>query len=90
MYLLWRNPAALALCYAFISFLMLLKWHTKGDLLFYFFPLVLGPIAEMIAVYNGVWKYAKPFFLIPIWLPFGWGIFFLLIKKITDTVTQKG
>jgi hypothetical protein len=79
--LLWRNPAILALCLIFISLLILFKWHTKSDLFFYFAAFTLGPIAEMVNIYNGVWKYSKPDFLIPIWLPFGWGIAFLIIKK---------
>jgi hypothetical protein len=87
--LLWRNPAILALCFIFISLLMLFKWHTKSDLFFYFTAFTLGPIAEMVNIYNGVWKYSKSDFLIPIWLPFGWGIAILIIKKLSDTILKK-
>ena len=87
--LLWRNPAILALCLFFISLFMLLKWHTKKDLFFFFAAFVLGPIAEMIAVYNGGWKYSKSVSLVPVWLPFAWGIALLIIKKLSDTLISK-
>lgn len=87
--ILWRNPAILALCFVFISLLMLFKWHTKSDLFFYSAAFILGPIAEIVTIYNGVWKYSKADFLIPIWLPFGWGIAFLIIKKLSDTIIKK-
>jgi hypothetical protein len=68
---------------------MLSKWHTKSDLCFYFVAFILGPIAEVAAIYSGTWTYSKSFFLIPIWLPFGWGIASLIIKKISETLVEK-
>jgi len=86
---LWRNPAILALCYIFISFFLLYRWHTNSDLIFYFTAFVLGPIGELVATYHGAWKYSKPIFLIPIWLPFLWGIALLVMKKLSETLTKK-
>ncbi|UCF91247.1 MAG: hypothetical protein JSW39_23700 [Desulfobacterales bacterium] len=85
---LWRSPAILALCYLSISLFMLYRWHTKGDLIFYFAAFVLGPIGELVATYHGAWQYAKPGYLIPIWLPFLWGIALLFMKKFCETLIK--
>ena len=87
--ILWRNPAVLALCYILISLFMLYRWHTKSDLIFYFAAFVLGPIGELVATHYGAWKYSKPAFLIPIWLPFLWGIALLFMKKLSETLINK-
>ena len=87
--ILWRNPAILALCYILISLFMLYRWHTKSDLIFYFVAFVLGPIGELVATHFGAWKYSKPTFLIPIWLPFLWGIALLFMKKFSETLIKK-
>jgi len=86
--LLWKYPVILTFCFLIISFLMLHKWHTKRDLFFYFIGFVLGPFGELVAVYFGAWKYSKPFFLIPIWLPFLWGIVLLFMKKLSETLIK--
>ena len=82
---LWPSPIVLSLCYILISIFMLYRWHTKSDLIFYFVAFVLGPTGEFVAVYFGAWKYSKPLYLIPLWLPFLWGIAALFIKKLSDT-----
>jgi len=87
--ILWRNPVILALCYILISLFMLYRWHTKSDLIFYFAAFVLGPIGEFVATHFGAWKYSKPTFLIPIWLPFLWGIALLFMKKFSETLIKK-
>ena len=88
--LLWRSPVALSLCYILLSIVVLYRWHTGSDLIFYFVAFVLGPIGEMVTVHFGAWKYSKPLYLIPIWLPFLWGIAALFIKKISETFLAKG
>jgi hypothetical protein len=65
---------------------MLSKWHTKSDLIFYFVAFVLGPLGELIAIYFGAWGYTEPFYFIPIWLPFLWGIAALFMKKLSETL----
>ena len=88
--LLWRNPIILALCFISMSLLMLLKWHEKSDLLLYFLAFILGPIAEIVLVYSGVWRYSDPVLFVPIWLPFAWGIAMLIIKKLSETLNGEG
>jgi len=83
--LLWHNPVFLSICYVLISIFMLYRWHAKSDLIFYFVAVVLGPLGEVVAVYFGAWQYSKPLYLIPIWLPFLWGIAALFMKKLSET-----
>jgi hypothetical protein len=87
--ILWRNPVALALCYILISLFMLSKWHAKSDLVFYFTAFVLGPIGELAATHYGAWKYSRPIFLIPLWLPLLWGTALLFMKKLCETLQKK-
>jgi hypothetical protein len=82
---LWRRPLALLLGLVAISVFMLHRWHGRADLFFYGTGFVLGPLGEAMAVYFGAWRYAKPQFLIPVWLPFLWGIASLLVKRLCDT-----
>ena len=84
---LWHRQGVLAVCYLFISILMLYRWHTRSDLSFYFVAFLLGPLGEIVAVYFGAWRYSEPFYLIPIWLPFLWGIAALFMKKISETLS---
>ena len=86
--LLWRRPVVLTICLALLSAILLYKWHTKSDLVFYFVPFVLGPLAEGIIIYFGAWQYSKPVYLIPIWLPVLWGIAVLFIKKTCEIVLR--
>jgi len=85
---LWDRPCILTTCYVFISIILLIKWHTKSDLIFYFVAFVLGSLAESVAIYLGGWKYSKPFFLIPLWLPFLWGICAVFVKNISETLLK--
>jgi len=86
----WRAPAILTIFYVMISLIMLTQWHEKSDLIFYFVAFSLGPIGETFAIYLGAWKYSKPFYLVPIWLPFLWGISALFVKKISETLSKTG
>jgi len=88
--LFWRKPAILAIAYVIISIIMLTKWHKRSDLIFYFVAFGLGPIGEAFAIYLGAWQYSKPFYLIPIWLPFLWGITALFVKKMSETLLKAG
>jgi hypothetical protein len=84
----WRKPAILTISYVVISMIMLTKWPERSDLIFYFVAFGLGPIGEAFAIYLGAWQYSKPFYLIPIWLPFLWGISALFVKKISETLIK--
>lgn len=86
--LLWSSPAALLLCYALISFGMLFKWHSKKDLVYYSVAFILGPVGEIFAAQAGAWTYAKPFFYIPLWLPFLWGVASLFMMRLSEALIK--
>ncbi len=63
--------------------------HADGDIYYMVIGAVVGPVAEIFAISHGAWAYAFPSFLgIPLWLPFGWAVMSLLIRRITDTVNE--
>ena len=90
---LWSYPLILTSCYALISVFILLKWHTRADVVAYVATAILGPLGEAIVVHYGDWTYSKSALLIPIWLPLLWGIvgFFLrrLISNLMNCVGEK-
>jgi len=85
---LWRKPTLLMFCYVLISVILFAKWHTKSDFLFYVVAFILGPLAEFVAVHFGAWEYSRPFYFIPLWLPFVWGISALFMKNISETLLE--
>jgi hypothetical protein len=70
--------------------IMLLRWHTRSDIAYFFLAFVLGPAGEFVAIHYGAWRYAEPAILIPIWLPFAWGISGLFLKKATEALSGVG
>ena len=61
----------------------------KEDVFFFLGGFAGGPIAEIIAVSTGAWKYSNPTFLgIPLWLPFLWGMAVFLIRRIVLSILQ--
>lgn len=68
---------------------MLLRWHEKEDFIYFFVPLLFGTFAEIIASYSGAWIYSKPLFIVPIWLPFLWGIAALGLVKLLKIIAGK-
>jgi hypothetical protein len=86
---LWHKPIWLMLCYVLMSLILFTKWHTKSDTLFYIVAFILGPLGEFVAVSFGAWKYSKPFHIVPVWLPFVWGISALFMKNISETLLRK-
>ena len=86
--LLWHEPVVLLLCLAVVGALMLRCWHRASDFLSYGTGFVLGPLGEAMAVHFGAWQYAKSLFLVPIWLPFLWGIAAFFIKRLCDTLLK--
>jgi hypothetical protein len=85
---LWLKPILLILCYVLMSLILFAKCHTGSDCLFYAVAFVLGSLAEFVAVYFGAWEYSKPFYFIPIWLPFAWGMGALFMKNISETLLR--
>ena len=69
-----------------ISIMLFLRWHAASDIVFYAVAFVLGPLGEFLATVFGAWSYARPFYFIPIWLPFLWGIAILVVKNLSETL----
>lgn len=88
---LWPHPVLLTLCLAAVSLVVLLQRHRQRELSYFVTAFIFGPMAEVIASASGAWSYATPFFPtgIPLWLPFLWGIAFLQLMKISETIGGK-
>jgi hypothetical protein len=85
--LLWDRPMVLTLCFVAMSVLVLWRWHTRSDLFIYGVGFVLGPGAEAVAIHFGAWAYAKPWLLVPLWLPPVWGIAAVVMRRLAETLT---
>ena len=75
----------------FLTAVLLLLWFIglriwpKNSLYYLLAGAIIGPVGEIICIYFGVWQYANSSFMgIPLWLPFGWGLAFMIIKRVTD------
>ena len=88
--LLWSSPVILTGCYLFNGVLMLYRWHSKTNLLFFFVAFLVGPLGEAIAVRSGAWTYAKPISLVPLWLPLLWGIAGLVPQETLRIIDDNG
>lgn len=83
---LWRNPILLSSLYFALVVLMLVKWHSKADVIALLLGALLGPVAELPAIHSGAWSYSSGEMLIPLWLPLAWGVAGLCLKKITEAL----
>jgi uncharacterized membrane protein YoaT (DUF817 family) len=83
---LWPHPALLTGCYIIISIMLFWRWHAPGDVICYVVAFILGPAGEIFAVAFGAWRYSQPFYFIPTWLPFLWGLAILVVKNLAETL----
>jgi hypothetical protein len=72
--LLWQHSWSLLAVELTISLLAL--WNTKWRFVrTYLFVAIMGPLAEIVCIDVGAWRYAGETFLgVPVWLPPLWGI----------------
>jgi hypothetical protein len=87
--LLWKYPYLLTGLYVAASVILVTVWWSKETVIFYFTGFVLGPIGECVAVYSGAWSYAKPDYLIPVWIPFAWALTGLFILRLSRSLLGK-
>jgi hypothetical protein len=86
---LYRESLLLTAIMAALAAVTLLIGRRKGDLIVFASGATLGLIAEVTAVRFSAWEYAHPDFLgIPLWLPVGWGLTTLLIKRISEGLIE--
>lgn len=58
-------------------------WYRPRDIHFFIAAVIVGPIAEIVAVHFGAWQYTNSTVLgIPLWLPLAWGLIVVLIKRL--------
>jgi hypothetical protein len=72
----------------FVLSLILFKYcYNKEDKIYYIVAAIIGPLAEIGAIYRGAWIYMKPgLFIIPVWLPLAWGVVIVAIKRIANII----
>lgn len=87
---LWPRPSLLLGALVAWGAVLLWRWHTRSDLVFFFLSLVLGPLAEGVAIAAGAWAYTRPLWLIPVWLPLLWGIAALTLRRIALVALREG
>ena len=87
MAIFFNNNILLSFLLIVIGAVVIKFYHKKQDVYFFVTGAILGPLAEIICVYFGVWQYANHSFLgIPMWLPLAWGFASMLIKRIVETL----
>jgi hypothetical protein len=82
--LFWQRPMVVLVLYVALSAFMLYRWHSRSDVAAFVTAMVLGSVADFVAVSFGVWEYGQPIYRVPIWLPLGWGIIGLFLKRVSD------
>jgi len=85
--LFWERPLVVLACYAVLSAFMLYRWHSRADVVSYVTAMVLGSIADFVAVSFGVWEYGEPIYRVPIWLPLGWGVIGLFLRRVSNVLS---
>jgi len=86
---LWAYPVMLTGCYVFVSVLILLKWHTRADVVAYATTAILGPLGEAVTIHYGAFTYSKPTLLIPLWLPLLWGIAGFFLRRLISNIANR-
>jgi len=70
----FRNIILTTFLLVILAIVGLIKWNSKLTLIMFIFGGVGGGVAEIIAVYFGVWQYSLAnVFNVPLWLFFVWG-----------------
>lgn len=84
---LYKNQIVLLTLLSISSIIYLLILKNYKYLLVFVLAMIIGPIAEIGAILNGGWYYTQTSFLIiPLWLPFAWGIVILFISRLCDFI----
>jgi uncharacterized membrane protein YoaT (DUF817 family) len=91
---LWRHPVGLIALVFLVGCAIFLLRPTISSLVVYAVGFVFGPIAEILGIHAGAWRYSAPDVLgIPVWLPFVWGnaaLFILNAGDVATTALQPG
>ena len=89
LYYLWKNNIVLTFLLILISVIVLVKFTSKKEKIFYLFGLIFLQIFDLTLVPRGVWGYGNTSFLgIPIWLPFTYGLGTVMVVKIGNAISN--
>ena len=86
--LFWQRPLVLTILYIAVSVVVLTRYRSRGDLIYYFVPFFMGPLGELLPVGLGAWTYAEPLVMIPLWLPFVWGLAGLFMRRTSAVIEE--
>lgn len=88
-YYSWMNNILLTVTLGLVSLLILLKWTNLEEKFIYFTGFFLGPVIDIIIVPTGIWTYENPtLFMVPMWLPFTYGIAGVLLIKLGKSISK--
>ena len=88
--LFWENNllvSAILIAVIAVSFYV---YRTKKDLVYFFVAVIFGTTAEIFCITFGVWSYANPTFIIPLWLPLIWGIAGINLPRLANAIMELG
>lgn len=89
LYYLWKNNIVLTFLIILISVVVLVKFTSKEEKIFYLFGFVFLQIFDLALVPRGVWSYGNSsWFGIPIWLPFTYGLGTVMVVKIGRAISN--
>ena len=84
----WQYPTMLTVFLATGAAVLLSRWHRLDDIVYFSVAFVVAPLGELIAIQNGAWRYSGEGTGIPIWLPFGWGICAVGLRRLSVAVVE--
>lgn len=87
---LWNTPFVLLGMVLLLIVVVFVLQPSRNVLAVFLFAALLGPMAEMLCVQAGAWRYTNPqFFGIPVWLPFLWGLFGMAVYELSIVLQKR-
>jgi hypothetical protein len=87
---LYRNIALTSILLFIITLVGLAKWKSMRTLLIFIFGGIIGTLAEMVAIYFGVWSYSITNILnVPFWLFILWGNAAMFVYQVGKKFREK-
>jgi hypothetical protein len=87
--LFWENNILVTILFLMYLAVIFRFWHGRRDIIFFMVGFSIGPSMEIACIFFGVWMYSNPTFLIPAWLPLGWGTAGILLGRLSEYLNEK-
>ena len=84
---LWTDNAILAVLFLMMAVPVLVL--RRRYLTNFMLAAIIGTSMETVCIIFGAWSYSNPTFIIPIWLPIGWGIAGVIFSNIMEFVSAR-